>query len=498
MDKCTNGCGPGVCYCIGVPGSPGIQGPPGLVGETGVKGDTGAAGVSIIGVTQPAVNTIQIVLSDGTTIGPFTLPQGVQGPQGIQGVPGPTGLTGPTGANGTNGLNGVSVTGVQQQGPDRIIFTFSNGTASSQIVIPVGPQGPQGVQGPIGATGAGTPGTNGVSVTGVTQIGPSTIRFTFSNGTTSGLITIPTGPQGPAGTQPNSGVASSVSAGGVVDVRVDNATVLVDGTNNLTVDPCGVLNKGIGGALVTPVVASDTILVLTAGGICVPRNIPASGSPQSGTATTVTGAGVVNVDVDGTTVTVAADALTVNPCGVALKGTAGAASAALATDKVLAVDASGACVIRNLSVSATASIVNTAGVPYPIVGSSVVIPDCCPVSIVSDTGTPYPVIGGSVVIPACCANVGSAELVVANNANITTSMADIFVVNAVTGNVTLNLATPTPTQNQYVTVIKTAQSANSVTLITSATTIDGFGLATNGNQMKVYYSQTTAKWYRII
>jgi collagen type VII alpha len=367
----TCGCAGSVCKCLGVPGDSGLQGPPGLKGETGPVGPIGLTGVSIVSLTQTGVNTVRINLSNGTSIGPIILPQGSTGLQGPIGLQGPQGLPGTPAINGTNGVDGTSVIGVRQIGPSSIIFDFSDGTNSGTIVLPQGIAGPQGLTGPAGTQGTqGPAGLNGRSVIGVTQLNPTTIEFLYSDSTTSGPILVPTGPQGNPGISPSSGVATNVSVGGTVDVRVDGTTVDVDINNELTVDPCAVLTKGIGTLGATATVGSDVFLVKDAAGNCVPRFAPTGngGAVGSGAGTTVSG-GVVNIDVDGTTIKILADTLTVDPCEIARKGTLSAATPSVPSDKILAVTSAGVCTVRNMP---AAGLSPQSGLGTSVVGGGVV------------------------------------------------------------------------------------------------------------------------------
>jgi hypothetical protein len=391
----TQPCGcAGVCRCIGVSGDAGLQGPPGLVGETGATGPKGQQGVSIVSMTQVNPTTVNFNLSDGTTIGPAVLPIGPQGIQGIQGLVGLTGPQGAAGTNGTNGVDGTSVIGVQQMGPGVVQFQFSDGTNSGSIQLPVGPTGPTGatgVQGPIGPNGIN--GLNGVSVTGITQLGPNSIVFEYSNGLNSGPILLPAGPAGPAGISPSSGVATDVSAAGVVDVRIDGTTIDLNANNELTVDACGVITKALALTVASAPLATDIMVVKDASGNCVSRFVPKSGIPAvSGLGSTVSNAGVVDVNVDAVTIKLVANALTVDPCEVNKKAiaTGGASTPSQATDKFFVIDAAGACKVRNIAAAST----TVAGTATSITAGTGAI------NVVVD-GTTVKVVANALTVDAC-------------------------------------------------------------------------------------------------
>jgi len=132
---------------------------------------------------------------------------------GTVGPPGPTGPAGPAGNNGTDGTNGTSITftSIYNFGNGSYEWNFSDNTSyiTGNLTGAKGNTGSSGSDGTDGTNGIN--GTDGVSVVNATILSNGSLNVTLSNGSSfvSGNLTGPigaTGPQGPAGTNGTNGV----------------------------------------------------------------------------------------------------------------------------------------------------------------------------------------------------------------------------------------------------------------------------------------------------
>lgn len=122
-------------------------------GQPGPPGPAGADGRGIAAVNDSGDGRCVIVLTDGSSAGPFTVasgPQGIQGERGSDGSPGPMGGDGPAGPAGSDG---VSIASVYDAGDGRCMVQLSNGQTSGPFTVAMGPQGGQGAPGEPGPAG---------------------------------------------------------------------------------------------------------------------------------------------------------------------------------------------------------------------------------------------------------------------------------------------------------------------------------------------------------
>jgi hypothetical protein len=291
-----------------------------------------------------------------------------------------------------------------------------------------------------------------------------------------------------------------------IQVKVDGTTVTRTAAGALTVSACEALKAGVAAAG-TSAVATDRFMVIDAAGNCQTRVLPAgtaetvttftgaqatghtigtytneAGAPvvvretvtslslagstltyndengtatalvlpgaTSGAATTVT-AGAVNVDVDGTTVKIVGDALTVDGCEVLKASAVAAATTSVTGDKVLALDAAGNCVPRALVPSVPAAPVTNRG----------------SVAYVKDCATGLPAWGNVVERFTYRTTTADTALVPSTDR--------VVIADTATGNVTVTLAAPSacdPTDFH----IKKSSASNVLTVTPQAgATIDG-------------------------
>lgn len=165
-----------------------LRGPQGNAGAAGldstVPGPAGNDGVGIVSITQPTGTSFQVNLSNGTTQGPFEIPAGAQGMPGADST-----VQGPAGNNGADGVWVISLT---QTDAFTVYFNLSNATQIGPVTLPAGPQGPAGndsmVQGPQG--------NDGVGISSITQPTGTSIQVNLTNGGTEGPFELPAGPAG--------------------------------------------------------------------------------------------------------------------------------------------------------------------------------------------------------------------------------------------------------------------------------------------------------------
>ncbi|MFA6562101.1 MAG: hypothetical protein WCV00_09375 [Verrucomicrobiia bacterium] len=170
---------------------------PGPPGKDGRDGNDGADGRGIAAVNDNGDGRVIVVLTDGSTSGPFSVasgPQGIQGERGNDGAPGPMGGTGDQGPAGNDG---VSIVNVYDSGDGRAMVQLSNGQTFGPFTVAMGPQGLQGDPGPQGEQGPA--GADGRSVTNVRDNGDGRVVVDMSDGSSYGPFSVANGPQGAAG-----------------------------------------------------------------------------------------------------------------------------------------------------------------------------------------------------------------------------------------------------------------------------------------------------------
>ena len=185
--------------------------------------------ISAVDIAVNANNQLELTFNNGTTL---TSTGTIVGPAGSNGSDGEDGAgivavevnpnnteqvrfeldTSPATYTSYFNLPKIIPTSAAINSSSQLEITLSNGDV---LVTPQNVRGPAGADGADGADGVagtdGSDGSDGISITNVDVVDASTIRFALSDGSYTGTITLPAGPQGPPG---NDGLAGVPGADG--------------------------------------------------------------------------------------------------------------------------------------------------------------------------------------------------------------------------------------------------------------------------------------------